>query len=145
MKSIVRMGREKWLQEGRWARTDCARKSEQSSFPSRLREWLLSFSADAWGAKISIIRNASALNTNHTTMLVARHGEIRSPTLCLWACTIPGKQSETANGYRARFRTPVSCGLRMHRIGYLTIHPRSSAGGAELSRLWLRWRRSGRK
>ena len=27
--------------------------------------------------KISIIRNASALNTNHTTMLVERHGEIQ--------------------------------------------------------------------
>jgi len=34
--------------------------------------------------KISIIRNASALNTNHTTMLAERHGDIRAPTLCLW-------------------------------------------------------------
>ncbi len=39
--------------------------------------------------KISIIRNASALNTNHTTMLVARHGEIRAPTLCLWGVHDP--------------------------------------------------------
>jgi haloalkane dehalogenase len=39
--------------------------------------------------KISIIRNASALNTNHTTMLVARHGEIAAPTLCLWGVHDP--------------------------------------------------------
>ena len=39
--------------------------------------------------KISIIRNASALNTNHTTMLVERHGEIAAPTLCLWGVHDP--------------------------------------------------------
>ena len=39
--------------------------------------------------KISIIRNASALNTNHTTMLVERHCEITSPTLCLWGVHDP--------------------------------------------------------
>jgi pimeloyl-ACP methyl ester carboxylesterase len=39
--------------------------------------------------KISIIRNASALNTNHTTMLVEKHGEIRAPTLCLWGVNDP--------------------------------------------------------
>jgi haloalkane dehalogenase len=39
--------------------------------------------------KISIIRNASALNTNHTTMLVERHGEIIAPTLCLWGVHDP--------------------------------------------------------
>ena len=39
--------------------------------------------------KISILRNASALNTNHTTMLVERHGEITAPTLCLWGVHDP--------------------------------------------------------
>jgi haloalkane dehalogenase len=39
--------------------------------------------------KISIIRNASALNTNHTTMLAPRHGEIRARTLCLWGVHDP--------------------------------------------------------
>lgn len=39
--------------------------------------------------KISMIRNASALNTNHTTMLVERHGEIQAPTLCLWGVHDP--------------------------------------------------------
>ena len=39
--------------------------------------------------KISIIRNASALNTNHTTMLVERHGQIKASTLCLWGVHDP--------------------------------------------------------
>lgn len=39
--------------------------------------------------KISMIRNASALNTNHTTMLVERHREIAAPTLCLWGVHDP--------------------------------------------------------
>lgn len=34
--------------------------------------------------KISIIRNASALNTNHTMALVDRHHTITAPTLILW-------------------------------------------------------------
>jgi pimeloyl-ACP methyl ester carboxylesterase len=39
--------------------------------------------------KISLIRNASALNTNHTTMLVRNHGRISAPTLCLWGVHDP--------------------------------------------------------
>lgn len=39
--------------------------------------------------KISLIRNASALNTNHTTALVEHHGKIRAPTLCLWGVHDP--------------------------------------------------------
>ena len=31
----------------------------------------------------------AALNTNHTTMLVERHGEIGAPTLCLWGVHDP--------------------------------------------------------
>jgi pimeloyl-ACP methyl ester carboxylesterase len=34
--------------------------------------------------KISLIRNASALNTNHTMALVDRHADIAAPTLVLW-------------------------------------------------------------
>lgn len=34
--------------------------------------------------KISLIRNASGLNTSHTTMLVDRHKEIRAKTLLVW-------------------------------------------------------------
>ena len=39
--------------------------------------------------KISLIRNASALNTNHTTMLIDRHKEIAAPTLVLWGVHDP--------------------------------------------------------
>jgi haloalkane dehalogenase len=39
--------------------------------------------------KISLIRNASSLNTNHTTMLVHRHPEISAPTLALWGVHDP--------------------------------------------------------
>ena len=39
--------------------------------------------------KISIIRNASALNTNHTTALMDRHKNISCPTLVLWGVHDP--------------------------------------------------------
>jgi pimeloyl-ACP methyl ester carboxylesterase len=39
--------------------------------------------------KISLIRNASALNTNHTMMLVDRHKDIHAPTLVLWGVHDP--------------------------------------------------------
>jgi haloalkane dehalogenase len=47
------------------------------------REGIVAPYADEEG-KISLIRNASALNTNHTMALVDRHGEIAAPTLVLW-------------------------------------------------------------
>jgi haloalkane dehalogenase len=39
--------------------------------------------------QISLIRNASALNTNHTMALVDRHREIQVPTLLLWGVHDP--------------------------------------------------------
>ncbi|MEE9299711.1 MAG: alpha/beta hydrolase [Alphaproteobacteria bacterium] len=39
--------------------------------------------------KISLIRNASALNTNHTMALVDRHKNITAPTLVLWGVRDP--------------------------------------------------------
>ncbi len=47
------------------------------------REGIVAPYADEEG-KISLIRNASALNTNHTMALVDRHREITAPTLLLW-------------------------------------------------------------
>jgi haloalkane dehalogenase len=47
------------------------------------REGIVAPYADEEG-KISLIRNASALNTNHTMALVDRHAEITAPTLVLW-------------------------------------------------------------
>ena len=55
--------------------------------PDRLtpefREGIVAPYADEEG-KISLIRNASALNTNHTMALVDRHSDISAPTLVLW-------------------------------------------------------------
>ncbi len=39
--------------------------------------------------KISLIRNASALNTNHTMALIDRHRDIAAPTLVLWGVHDP--------------------------------------------------------
>lgn len=39
--------------------------------------------------KVSLIRNAASLNTNHTTALVDRHSTIQSKTLCLWGVDDP--------------------------------------------------------
>jgi haloalkane dehalogenase len=50
---------------------------------AEFREGIVAPYADEEG-KISLIRNASALNTNHTMELVDRHGEIAAPTLVLW-------------------------------------------------------------
>jgi haloalkane dehalogenase len=60
--------------------------------PERLsrefREGIVAPYADEEG-KISLIRNASALNTNHTMALVDRHAEIAAPTLVLWGVHDP--------------------------------------------------------
>ncbi len=42
--------------------------------------------------KISLIRNASALNTNHTMALVDLHSTITAPTLLLWGVDDPWQQ-----------------------------------------------------
>jgi haloalkane dehalogenase len=44
--------------------------------------------------KISLIRNASALNTNHTTALIDRHSEIAAPTLVVWGVHDPWQKIE---------------------------------------------------
>ena len=55
---------------------------------SEFREGIVAPYADEEG-KISLIRNASALNTNHTMALVDRHAEIVAPTLLLWGVHDP--------------------------------------------------------
>ncbi|MEM7769308.1 MAG: alpha/beta hydrolase [Cyanobacteria bacterium P01_A01_bin.37] len=44
--------------------------------------------------KLSLLRNASALNANQTMALVDRHGDITAPTLILWATDDPWQKSE---------------------------------------------------
>lgn len=61
--------------------------------------------------KISLIRNASALNTNHTMALVDRHREIRAPTLLLWGVHDPWQK--IADGERLAVEIPDS---RLERV-----------------------------
>ncbi len=55
---------------------------------SQFRDGIVATYSDEEG-KISLIRNASALNTNHTMALVDRHCEIAAPTLVLWGVHDP--------------------------------------------------------
>jgi haloalkane dehalogenase len=61
--------------------------------------------------KISLIRNASALNTNHTMALIDRHGDIRAPTLVLWGVHDPWQKIE--DGERLAREIP---GARLVRL-----------------------------
>lgn len=44
--------------------------------------------------KLSLLRNAAALNANQTMALVDRHGSIRAPTLLLWGLEDPWQKAE---------------------------------------------------
>jgi len=61
--------------------------------------------------KISLIRNASALNTNHTMALVDRHRDIAAPTLVLWGVHDPWQT--IADGERLAREIP---GARLVRV-----------------------------
>ena len=61
--------------------------------------------------KISLIRNASALNTNHTMALVDRHRDIAAPTLVLWGVHDPWQT--VADGERLAREIP---GARLVRV-----------------------------
>lgn len=61
--------------------------------------------------KISLIRNASALNTSHTTALVDRHGHITAPSLVLWGVHDPWQP--IGDGERLAREIP---GARLERV-----------------------------
>lgn len=65
----------------------------QDRLTDEFREGIVAPYSDEEG-KISLIRNASALNTNHTTALVEHHGTIRARTLCLWGIHDPWQKIE---------------------------------------------------
>lgn len=56
--------------------------------------------------KVSLIRNASSLNTNHTTSLVRRHKDIKAKTLLLWGIDDPWQT--IADGRRLNKEIPNS-------------------------------------
>lgn len=56
--------------------------------------------------KLSLLRNASALNANQTMALADRHGNISAPTLVLWAMDDPWQKSE--DGMRLASEIPTA-------------------------------------
>jgi pimeloyl-ACP methyl ester carboxylesterase len=74
------------------------------------REGIVAPYGDEQG-KISLIRNASSLNTNHTTALIDRHSTIVAPTLLLWGIHDPWQKIE--DGERLAEEIP---GARLQRI-----------------------------
>lgn len=56
--------------------------------------------------KLSLLRNASALNANQTMALVDRHSSISVPTLVLWAMDDPWQKSE--DGMRLASEIPTA-------------------------------------
>ena len=57
--------------------------------------------------QISLIRNASALNTNHTMALVDRHEKIQAPTLLAWGVHDPWQP--ISDGERLSQEIPDAC------------------------------------
>ena len=71
--------------------------------------------ADEQG-KLSLIRNASALNTNHTMALVDRHSQIRAPTLLLWGVDDPWQTIR--DGERLHAEIPKSRLVRLENTSH---------------------------
>lgn len=70
--------------------------------------------------KISMIRNASALNTNHTTMLIEKHGDISASTLCLWGVHDPWQT--IADGERLSREIPNARLVRVENASHWIPH-----------------------
>ena len=66
--------------------------------------------------KISLIRNASALNTNHTMALVDRHSSITAPTLLLWGVDDPWQPIE--DGERLEQDIPYAKLVRLEKASH---------------------------
>ncbi len=67
--------------------------SNQSQLTPQFREGIIAPWSSEEG-KLSLLRNASALNANQTMALVDRHSTITAPTLILWGMDDPWQQSE---------------------------------------------------
>ncbi|WP_017324272.1 alpha/beta fold hydrolase [Synechococcus sp. PCC 7336] len=79
--------------------------SRPEQLTSEFKEGIVAPYANEEG-KISLIRNASALNTNHTMALVDRHKDILSPTLLLWGIDDPWQTIQ--DGQRLKQEIPNS-------------------------------------
>ena len=86
--------------------------------------------------KISMIRNASSLNTNHTTMLVDRHGDISAPTLCLWGVHDPWQT--IADGERLSREIPDARLVRVENASHWIPHDTPEIFAQEVSKFLRR-------
>ncbi len=66
--------------------------------------------------KISLIRNASSLNTNHTKSLVSSHKDIKAQTLLLWGVDDPWQT--IADGERLHTEIPNSTLIRLEKTSH---------------------------
>ncbi|MGB3291586.1 MAG: alpha/beta fold hydrolase [Phormidesmis sp.] len=67
--------------------------SNRSQLTADFRQGMIAPWASEEG-KLSLLRNASALNANQTMALVDRHGSIAAPTMVLWGMDDPWQKSE---------------------------------------------------
>jgi haloalkane dehalogenase len=95
------------------------------------REGIVAPYSDEEG-KISIIRNASALNTNHTTMLIEKHGMIKAPTLCLWGVHDPWQTIR--DGERLAEEIPNARLVRVDNASHWIPHDTPQRFAEEVSR-----------
>lgn len=93
------------------------------------RDGIVAPTSDEEG-KISILRNASALNTNHTTMLVERHCEITAATLCLWGVHDPWQTIR--DGERLAREIPGSRLVRVENASHWIPHDTPEAFASEI-------------
>lgn len=82
--------------------------------------------------KISMIRNASALNTSHTTMLAERHAEIKAPTLCLWGVHDPWQTIR--DGERLAAEIPDARLVRVENASHWIPHDTPEVFAREVGR-----------
>lgn len=67
--------------------------SNKNRLTPQFREGIIAPWSNELG-KLSLLRNASALNANQTMALVDRHGTIKAPTLILWGMNDPWQKAE---------------------------------------------------
>ncbi|WP_017446937.1 alpha/beta fold hydrolase [Gayadomonas joobiniege] len=80
------------------------------SRPDRLSQYFREGIIAPWASeegKLSLIRNAAALNANQTMALVDRHGSISAPTLILWGMDDSWQKSEDGKQLASEIPTAI--------------------------------------
>lgn len=80
--------------------------SNDSRLTPTFREGIIAPWASEEG-KLSLLRNASALNANQTMALVDRHGDIAAPTLVVWGTDDPWQNPEDGEKLSSEIRNAI--------------------------------------